>query len=311
MTGRGGGTWGRPVKVGIESGDDAMTPSSIPIPVLTSIASLAGSADAWISDIWGVLHNGRQGFPPAGEACVQFRRRGGRVVLVTNAPYPAEEVAAMLDRFAIPRTAYDAIVTSGDVTRNLIRPWGRQPMFHLGPDRYLGVFNGLDVNFARLEDAAFVVCSGLVEDETETPSDYADALAKLRRRDTTMICVNPDIIVERGEKVVYCAGALAEAYAKLGGRVAYAGKPHAPIYTEARRLVDAVHGRPIANERILAIGDGLRTDMRGAQAAGLRAVFIASALHVPHGRGLDTALLDALFAAEPARPIAAMPALAW
>lgn len=281
------------------------------IAILPSIAPLAAMADAWISDIWGVLHNGRRAFPAAGEACVRFREQGGTVVLVTNAPYSAAEIAAMLGKLGVPRQAWDAIVSSGEVTRDLIRPWTGRPLYHLGPDRYLSVFEGLDVDFADAETGEVVVCSGLLNDDAETPADYADLLARLRRRDLELICVNPDIVVERGERIVYCAGAIAEAYEKLGGRVAYAGKPHPPIYDQARRTIDALRGVPVGTDRILAIGDSVRTDMRGAAAAGVRSVFIASALHVGHGSALDAAALGKLFADEPVRPIAAMQALAW
>jgi HAD superfamily hydrolase (TIGR01459 family) len=281
------------------------------IAILTSIAPLAGSADAWISDIWGVLHNGAVAFPAAGQACVRFRAQGGRIALVTNAPYSASEVGAMLDRLGVPRGAYDAIVSSGDVTRDLIRPWAGRPVFHLGPDRYLSVFEGLGITLCDADAAEVVVCSGLLHDEEETPADYAGLLARLRARNLQMICVNPDIIVERGRRIVYCAGALAEAYEALGGDVVYAGKPHPPIYERARARIDDLCGGAVAGARILAIGDGVRTDMRGAARAGLRSVFIASALHFGHGDRLDPATLDHLFANEPARPIAAMQALAW
>lgn len=288
-----------------------MTGGMADIAILPSIAPLAVTADAWISDIWGVLHNGRRAFPGAGAACARFRAEGGTVVLVTNAPYSAAEIAAMLDRLGVPRQAWDAIVSSGEVTRDLIRPWTGRPIYHLGPDRYLSVFEGLDVDFADADTGDVVVCSGLLNDDTETPADYADLLARLRDRDLELICVNPDIVVERGERIVYCAGAIAEAYEKLGGRVAYAGKPHPPIYDRARRTIDEVRGAPVGADRILAIGDSVRTDMRGAAGAGVRSIFIASALHVGHGGALDAAALGALFAAEPARPIAAMQALVW
>lgn len=279
--------------------------------ILTSIAPLAATADAWISDIWGVLHNGRTAFPTAGEACVRFRERCGSVVLVTNAPYSAGEIVRMLDRLGVPSGAYDAIVSSGEVTRELIRPWTGRPIFHLGPDRYLSVFDGLAPRFAGAADADVVVCSGLLHDDTETPADYDALLAQLRRRDLELICLNPDIVVERGDRIVYCAGALAEAYETIGGRVAYAGKPHLPIYDKARRIIDELRGGRVGADRILAIGDSVRTDMRGAARAGVRSVFIASALHVGHGHALDAATLGALFAEEPARPVAAMQALAW
>jgi HAD superfamily hydrolase (TIGR01459 family) len=279
------------------------------IPLLRSIAPLAATSDAWISDVWGVLHDGVRPYPAASAACRAFRATGGTIVLVSNAPSTGEEVAAHLDAMGIPRGAFDAIVTSGDVTRRLIASWAGRPVHHLGPDRYLGTFAGLDVKFAPIAEAAVVVCTGLIEDEVETPDDYRGLLADMRRRDIPMICVNPDIVVERGDRLIYCAGALAEAYAALGGDVAYAGKPHPPIYVRARELIAAARGASVEAARILAIGDGIKTDIAGAAAAGLRAVFIASALHVGGHEALDEGLLTRLFAAHTAPPIAALQGL--
>ena len=242
---------------------------------------------------------------------LHFRAQGGIIVLVTNAPRPEADVAAMLHRLGVPREAYDAIVTSGDVTRELIRPWIGRHIYHLGPDRQLMIFDGLDVRHSSLAGADVVVCTGLVDDDRETPDDYRALLAEMRRRDPVMICANPDLVVERGTRIVYCAGALAEAYAALGGRVQYAGKPHAPIYQRAFELIAAVKGHNVAPEQILAIGDGLKTDIEGAHRMGLASLFIGSALHLPHGRTLDADFLAELFEDHPMPPIAAQTALVW
>ncbi|MFN3744147.1 MAG: TIGR01459 family HAD-type hydrolase [Hyphomicrobiaceae bacterium] len=281
------------------------------IPLLRSIAPLATTSDAWISDVWGVLHDGARSHPAASAACARFRAGGGTIVLVSNAPSTGAEVMVHLDSLGVPRAAYDAIVTSGDVTRALISAWRGRPVHHLGPDRYLGTFAGLDVIFTPLSEAAVVVCTGLIEDDHETPDDYRDVLAAMRARHQPMICVNPDIVVERGHRLVYCAGALAAAYEALGGEVAYAGKPHPPIYARARELIAERRGAEVETARILAIGDGIKTDIAGAAAAGLRAVFIASALHVGATDQLDAAMLGRLFAGHPVPPIAALEALAW
>lgn len=287
-------------------------PNQTAIPCLAGIAPVAAGAEAWISDIWGVLHNGATAFPAAGEACVRYRAQGGVVVLVTNAPYREARVAAMLRDLGVPRDAYDAIVTSGDVTRGLIGAHQGGSVVHLGPDRYNAIFDNIDVRLNDLSPASnAVVCTGLYNDDYETPADYAERLAAFRAQHLPMICANPDIIVERGHTLHYCAGAIAEAYEKIGGRVAYAGKPHAPIYAEAFRLIDAIKGRAVEKADIIAIGDGVRTDIAGAGAMGLRSVFIASALHVPAGRTLDAALLDELFAGHPHPPIAAQAGLTW
>lgn len=281
------------------------------VPLLSSIEPLVPTADGWLSDVWGVIHNGRASFPAACEACRRFREAGGTVVLVTNAPRPEAAVAEMLDRLGVPRAAWDAIVTSGDVTRELVIPWAGRPVFHLGPERDLGIFAGLDVKLAPAADAEAVVCSGLFDDDTETPESYRGMLEDFRSRELPMICANPDIVVERGERLVYCAGGIAELYEQLGGSVVYAGKPHPPIYARAFDTFARLRGAPLAKERILAIGDGLKTDIKGARAAGLRSLFIGSALHVPHGRALDAALLGELFADDPTPPVAAQTALVW
>lgn len=288
-----------------------MTSPETHVPLLDSVGSLAAGADAWISDIWGVIHNGREAFPAAAQACMRFREGGGTVVLVTNAPYPYPDVVAILDHMEVPRAAWDRIVTSGDVTRALIDQWRGRPVHHLGPDRYANLFAGLDVSFADISHAECVVCTGLLNDEVETPADYAAVLGELAKRKVAFICVNPDIIVERGDRLVYCAGALAQAYEALGGKVAYAGKPYAPIYARARELIAEARGSEVPPARILAIGDGLRTDVAGARHAGLRCLFIGSALHVPHGRVLDAALLGELFADDSHPPVGAMAGLRW
>jgi HAD superfamily hydrolase (TIGR01459 family) len=281
------------------------------IPVLPSIAPLVQEADGWLSDVWGVIHNGRSAFPRAVDACSRFRAAGGTVVLVTNAPRPEAAVAEMLDRLGVARAAWDAIVTSGDVTRELIRPLSDAPIFHLGPERDRGIFEGLQVPLSDAATARAVVCSGLFDDDKETPDDYREMLEGFRARSLPMICANPDLVVERGERLVYCAGAIAAAYEKMGGEVAYAGKPYAPIYQRAFEAFARIRGAPVPKERILAIGDGLKTDVKGAGEAGLRCLFIASALHVPSSRRFDEALLAELFAGQPHPPIAAQLALAW
>lgn len=281
------------------------------IPILPSVAPLAATSDAWLSDIWGVLHNGHAAFPAASDACARFREAGGTVVLVTNAPRPQAAVAEMLDRLRVPRAAWDAIVTSGDVTRDLLGAWTGRALYHLGPARDRGIFDGLDVTLAEADAAEVVLCSGLFDDDVETAEDYRAMLETFRTRSLPMICANPDIVVERGDRLVYCAGAIAQLYESLGGSVTYAGKPHAPVYARALELFAAIRRRPVPKDRILAIGDAVRTDIEGAGAAGLRSLFIASALHVKPGQAFDEALLAELFADHPRPPIAAQAALRW
>ena len=279
------------------------------IPILTSIGGLAGSTEAWIVDIWGVMHNGASAFAAAGEACAKFRQAGGVVLLLSNAPRPFLAVVSQLDGFGVARTAYDAGVTSGDVTRAMIAPWQGRRVFHIGPARDRGLFEGFAIDFADAFGAEVVVCSGLFDDTKETPQDYAELFAGLVARSVPMICANPDLMVERGDRLVYCAGALAAEYAAIGGEVNYAGKPHWPVYERALAAIDALRGRSVAKDKVLAIGDGIETDLRGAHVAGLRSVFIASAIHAP--AGLNSAMLQQLFRSRPFAPVAALPALAW
>src|SRR5262245_16830862 len=283
--------------------------SGTEIPILPSISGLAGSSEAWIVDIWGVMHNGARAFEAAGEACIQFRQAGGIVLLLSNAPRPFTAVVSQLDGFGVARTAYDAGVTSGDVTRTMIASWQGRPVLHIGPARDRGLFEGFAIDFADALGAEVIVCSGLFDDTKETPQDYAALFADLVARRVPMICANPDLMVERGDTLVYCAGALAAEYAALGGEVSYAGKPHWPVYERALATINALAGRAVAKAKVLAIGDGIETDLRGAHLAGLRSVFIASAIHAPEG--LNAAMLQQLFRSRPFAPVAALPALAW
>lgn len=283
------------------------------IPILDSIARLARRYDVWLVDIWGVLHNGVRPFPAAVEACQLFRQGGGTVVLVSNSPRPRNGVAAQLAQIGVPEDCYDAIATSGDVTRKLISSYEGGRVFHLGPERDRPMFSGLCVEFGEAEDSAAIVCSGLYDDENETPEHYTGLLADLRALGRPMICANPDIMVERGDKLIYCAGALAEAYARIGGEVIFAGKPHKPIYELALALVTALRGAAVPRHRVVAIGDGVHTDIAGAAAQNIDAVFIASEVHVAGVRdgGLTPAALAEAFADQPSRPVAALSRLSW
>lgn len=281
-----------------------------PIPILTSIAGLAPARDVWLTDVWGVIHNGVEPFTAACEACTRFRLSGGTVILLSNAPRPAPSVAAQLDRIGVPRFAWDAILTSGDAARTLVGAYAGKRVFPLGPERDLPLYEGLDVTLVEAAaEADAVSCTGLYDDEVETPDDYAALLSELAERQVPMICANPDLTVERGTKIVYCAGALAAAYAACGGSVVYAGKPYLPIYDMAFGMIERLREKPVARARVLAIGDGIRTDIAGAAAAGVDSVFIASGVHVTDG--LTGEALSQLFPDPALRPLAAMTALAW
>ncbi len=279
------------------------------IPLVSSIAPLAEATTGWLVDIWGVVHNGVRPFAEACEACERFRQRGGLVLLLSNSPRPRDSVAEQLERIGVPRSSWDVIVSSGDVARTLIGSYAGRAIVHLGPERDLPIFAGIDVERVGPERAAAVVCTGLFDDERETPDDYTDTLTVCARRALPMICANPDIAVERGGRIVYCAGAIARAYEQLGGKVAYAGKPYPPIYELAFATLETLRSGSAERSRLLAIGDGVNTDIAGAAAAGVRSVFVASGVHVTGG--LDAVALESLFRPGAPRPVAAMANLVW
>jgi HAD superfamily hydrolase (TIGR01459 family) len=280
------------------------------IPLLTSIAPLAETADVWFLDIWGVLHNGITPFASCVDACFTFRKAGGHVVLVSNSPRPRAGVIKQLIGIGVDPAAYDDVITSGDVARALISKVAGQPILHIGPARDLPLFDGLGATLVPAADAATAICTGLYDDETETPDNYRDILAALLARDVPMICANPDIKAERGGKIIYCAGAIAQAYEQTGGTVHYAGKPYAPIYDAALEIAARLRGGAVGKDRVLAIGDGVATDIRGASTAGIRSIYIASGVNLARGVALDEAARF-LFATEPAKPIAVMQKLVW
>ncbi|MDH3581848.1 MAG: TIGR01459 family HAD-type hydrolase [Hyphomicrobiales bacterium] len=284
------------------------------IPLIPSVSVLASRYDAWLCDIWGVMHNGLQAFSSASEACCRFRENGGTVVLLSNSPRPRRGVIEQLETIGVSADAWDSVVTSGDVTRDLLNQNRHKTLFHLGPDRDRGVFTGLELTFADAGEAELVICSGLYDDTCETPDDYAGLLQELAARDVPMICANPDLMVERGSALIYCAGALAAEYEKFGGEVVYAGKPHTPIYDLAVSQIAEHRSEPVARKRIIAIGDGLKTDMAGAANAGLDALFIASGLHLAEAGSEGTVDAEAvveLFDGIADRPVAAQSRLSW
>jgi HAD superfamily hydrolase (TIGR01459 family) len=276
---------------------------------------LASAYDVLLCDVWGVVHNGIAAYAPACAALARFRSRGGTVILITNAPRASAGVVRILDRLAVPRDAYDAITSSGDVTRGIVAAKLGQSVFHLGPERDHSIFTDIGVSFAPLETADYVICSGLFDDTVETPESYRDMLASMRARSLLMVCANPDIMVERGDDLVYCAGALAEAYGALGGDVLYCGKPHAPIYRAALEAAAAARGgQAAAHARVLAIGDSVRTDLTGAAAFGIDSLFVTSGIHAEEYGGRDTPDLGALrtiFTAAGVMPKAVMRGLTW
>jgi HAD superfamily hydrolase (TIGR01459 family) len=277
------------------------------------LRELVTETDVILSDIWGVIHDGLTGFPGPCHALRTFREQGGTVILITNAPRPADSVQAQLRDMKIADETYDAIVSSGDLTRHYVASHVHQSLFQIGPNRDSPVFNELDVTFAPLEKADYIVCTGLFDDENETAEDYRDLLSQALARKLTLICANPDIVVERGHKMIPCAGAIAELYREMGGDVIFYGKPHPPIYERALELAAAKRGKTTPVGRILAIGDSVRTDLTGANTMGLNCLFVTRGIHAEEFENLgdiDDAKIKQLFGgAKP--PLALTRDLKW
>lgn len=273
-------------------------------PVLEQFSAIAANYDVLLCDVWGVVHNGVTPFAGACTALAQFRRDGGVVVLITNAPRPGHTVIEQVGIVGVQRDVFDAVSSSGDVTQSVIRQRPGQTVFHVGPQRDLPVFTELGVKLVGPEEADYVVCTGLFDDTTETPDDYRDMLGALKARGLFMLCGNPDVVVSRGNDLIYCAGAIADAYAALGGEVFYAGKPHRPIYDMAFTKAELALGRKPDPKRILAIGDSIRTDLTGAHAAGLDFLFIQAGIHAEEFA--DPAVFARALAEAGAEPIATM-----
>ena len=283
-------------------------------PLIPHFSTLVPDYDALLCDVWGVVHNGIAAFPHACDALMRARARGAIVILITNAPRQSEVVARQLEKLHVPVETYDGIVSSGDVTRGVIEARSGQSLCHIGPERDRSIFTGVDVRLAPLECADYVVCSGLDNDDMETPQDYRARLETMLARQLFMVCANPDVVVERGDRLVYCAGAIADLYATMGGEVLYAGKPYRPIYDLALAKAQAAAGRKVAASRVLAIGDSVRTDLKGARTIGVDFLFVTSGIHAEElgGRACpDSKALNAAFAAAGDRPKAVMRELTW
>ncbi len=288
--------------------------SGSPPPFLDHCAALVSGYDVLLCDVWGVIHNGVAAFPDACGALARIRNSGGTVLLITNSPRPSDAVMQQLDQLGVPRDSYDGVVTSGDLTRAVMAQRKGQKVFHLGPPRDLPVFAGLDAPLADAETADYVVCTGLFNDDHETPEDYRDLLQRLKARGLFMLCANPDVVVERGEALIYCAGALADLYQSLGGEVLYAGKPYPPIYQRALARAEAARGAKVPLGRVLAIGDSVRTDLKGAAALGVDFLFLTSGIHageIGAGGNPGPATLAIFFEQAKMIPKAVMHRLVW
>lgn len=255
---------------------------------LTGLSEIAGDYDILLCDIWGVIHNGRESWPEACDALARFNQAGGHVVLISNSPRPTPGVVTQLDALKVPRESWKAVVTSGDATRAELAKRAPGPAWIIGPDRDWPLYEGLGLETVdSASDAGFISVTGPVDDEVETPEDYRDRLAEGAARDLELICANPDRVVQRGDKLIYCGGSLADLYESLGGRVTMAGKPFGPIYELALTEAETLLGRPADRSRVLCIGDGVVTDVLGANRQALDCLFIAQGIHGDAARGAD------------------------
>mgnify|MGYP001431427365 FL=1 len=285
-----------------------------PLPVISGLSELSPRYDAVLSDVWGVIHNGVAAFPEAVEALREFRKAGGRAVLITNAPRPSAPIVTMLDRLGVPRDAYDAIVSSGDVTRGMIAKYRGKAIHHVGPPTEDdALYEGFDLRRTGPEEAEVVVVTDLDTDD-DTPEMYRERARLWLSRKLPMICANPDRVVEHGDKIIYCGGALGDLYSAMGGMVHMAGKPYPPIYEQAFAMAESAAGKPLDKSRVLAIGDSVRTDATGAAQFGIDILFITGSIHAAELDAFgkpDPAAIAELIAPSRARVAGYLPRLSW
>ncbi len=246
---------------------------------LAGLGDIAERYDAVLCDVWGVVHNGERAFTACVEALAKFRATGGTVIMLTNAPRPAEDIPLQFSSLGVPRNCWDDIVTSGDATKALLARRAPGPAFKLGPSKDERLYQDTGLLFSPLKDAQLISCTGLFDDRKETPDDYTELLSTAVKLKLPMVCANPDIIAHFGNQTLYCGGALAQAYAAMGGEVILGGKPHDPIYALSFSRIEALRSKPVKRSRILAIGDGLATDVMGAAVQGLDCIFITGGIH--------------------------------
>ena len=251
----------------------------MPCRILNSLDEIAAQYDVICCDLWGCYHNGIAYYPAAAAACQRFRAQGGTVILLTNAPRPAHSVERILAKMQAPRDSWDAIVSSGGACQSAVaeETFGRRYAY-VGPDRDLHVMQDVGKDPVPIEEADAILLTGLRDDMTETPDDYADEVAEWVARGLPVLCANPDLIVDRGEQRLFCAGAIAKRVEEAGGQVIWYGKPHGPVYDRCRLVAADVRGAPVIDARILAVGDGILTDVPGGLRAGLDTLFVTGGL---------------------------------
>jgi len=291
-------------------------------PIIATLAEVAPRYRALFCDLWGCVHNGIAAFPAAVAALQAFREGGGKVILVTNAPRPKASVIRQLERLGVPDEAWDDVATSGDAAQYamVVGAVGRR-VFHIGPEKDASFFTDFAEDVAAiaateapvtrvaLENAEGIVCTGPFDDLTETPEDYRGTFLAAKAMGLKLLCANPDLVVDLGDKRIYCAGALAQLYDQMGGQSLYFGKPHPPIYDLARRRLAALDPT-LTDADILCVGDGIATDIAGGVAENLDTLFITGGL-AAHEFGSDSVnpdkgLLDAWLTAQGTFPTQAI-----
>ncbi len=278
------------------------------------LSPISGAYDALLCDVWGVIHNGRESFPAACDALARYRTDHGPVILISNAPRPHGPIIEQLEALGVPRDAWTEIVTSGDATRVLLADRAPGPAWLIGPDRDWPLYEGLGLETSDLAEAKFISVTGPYDDENDEPGDYRDRFIAAVDRGLELICANPDIVVQRGDRLIYCGGALAQLYESLGGKVIMAGKPYPAIYELALARAAAAKGSELDPRRVLCIGDGLPTDIRGANARGLDVLFVANGIHGAETigpDGLNVAAINDLLRQDGLSATWAMADLVW
>ena len=285
------------------------------IPIIERAGPLLERYRVLLCDVWGVVHDGIRAYPGANDALPRFRKAGGTVVLVSNAPRPGPSVAHLLDEKAVVREVWDDIVTSGDIALTHIAEAGYRRLYRIGPERRdSAFFEGLPGPHAPIDEAEAIVCTGLNRDRHEQPEVYLPLLEQALERRLPFICANPDLAVHVGDDLLPCAGAIAALYEERGGPVFWAGKPHPIAYRTALQRAAKLLGGPVDLSQVLGIGDAIRTDLASAEGAGVDALLIAGGLHredVMANGTIDPVRLADLLAPPAPRPVAAMVHLAW
>ena len=282
--------------------------------IIDGLRVLAEQFDVVLCDVWGVLHNGERAHAEASDAMRRARGLGATVVLISNAPRPHSAVEKHLTSLGVARDAWDELVTSGDLTREVVASRPGVPLYHMGPERDFRLFDGLDAPRVAAKDAQYLLCSGPIPEDVPSAESFRAMFSELAGRGLEFVCANPDLVVEKGDRLYLCAGSLAMLYESLGGSVLYAGKPHRPIYDMALAKAARRRGRTFDPTRVLAIGDAPRTDVAGAHAIGAKTLLVAKGIHanelMPHGV-IEPQALERMFAGSATRPDAVIDWLRW